>query len=413
MSMSSAAQFPRGFLWGAAGSGHQIEGSNVNSDSWLVEHVDGTLFVEPSGDACDHYHRFATDIALLAELGYNSYRFSVEWSRVEPAPGETSRAALDHYRRVLEECHAHGLTPLVTLNHFTTPRWFAGRGGWLDAEAPERFADYCATVTRSLGDAMPIAFTLNEPNIGAVMVSTGLVPPEVFGELPLNDVAARANGTPTFRMFPFCDVETAREQQRLGHESARQAIRSESSTTLVGQTLAVQDLVAVDGGEDERARAWHDTIGVYLPATVGDDIIGVQTYTRLRYGPDGLLPPSADAVVSMTGAEHCPPSVGGALRSIWETTGLPLYMTENGISTDDDRLRVELIDGAVDAMAACIADGIDVRGYTHWSIFDNFEWNWGHGPTFGLIAVDRATQARTPKPSAHRLGEIARANGSA
>jgi beta-glucosidase len=138
-----SAAFPQDFLWGAAGSGHQIEGGNVNSDSWLVEHVEGTVFHEPSGDACDHYHRYRNDIALLAELGLNAYRFSLEWSRIEPERGQFSVAELDHYRRVLGACHEHGVTPLVTLNHFTCPRWFAGLGGWESASSPELFARYC------------------------------------------------------------------------------------------------------------------------------------------------------------------------------------------------------------------------------------------------------------------------------
>lgn len=403
-----SAVFPQDFLWGAAGSGHQIEGGNVNSDSWLVEHVEGTVFHEPSGDACDHYHRYRNDIALLAELGLNAYRFSLEWSRIEPERGQFSVAELDHYRRVLATCREHGVTPLVTLNHFTCPRWFAGLGGWESASSPELFARYCERAVQHLGDLMPIALTLNEPNIGAVMNATGLVPPDVFGELPLNDVAARANGSDTFRMFPFCNIELSREHQSQGHRLARDAIRNTSPDTLVGLTLAAQHLVAIEGGEGHRDEAFFETIGAYLPATEGDDLIGVQTYTRLRYGPDGLIPPADDAIVSQIGAEHCPGSVEGAIRDIWAATGLPIYMTENGIATEDDTLRVELIEGAAAGMAACLADGIEVRGYTHWSIFDNFEWHWGYGPTFGLVHVDRITQARTPKPSARRLGEIAR-----
>ena len=411
--MSSASSaFPMGFLWGVAGAGHQIEGGNVNSDSWLVEHLPGTVFTEPSGDACDHYHRFEADIALLAELRLNAYRFSLEWSRIEPAQGEFSVAALDHYRRVLGACHEHGLTPLVTLNHFTAPRWFGGLGGWESPRSPEHFARYCERAVQHLGDLMPVALTLNEPNIGAVMNSAGLVAPEVFGGLPLNEVAARANGTDTFRMFPFCNIELSREHQSEAHRLARDAIRSVSSDTLVGLTLAAQHLVAAEGGDKHRDEAFRETLGAYLPATDGDDLLGVQTYTRLQYGPDGLIPPAADAVVSQIGAEHCPDAVEGAIRDLWEATGLPIYVTENGIATDDDTLRVELIDGAVSGISACLEDGIDVRCYMHWSIFDNFEWHLGYEATFGVVHVDRETQVRTPKPSARRLGEIAHTNGA-
>src|ERR1700722_15985585 len=135
----AAAKWPAGFLWGAATAGHQVEGSNVNSDVWMLEHVKPTIFAESSGDACDQYQRYAEDIATLARLGFNSYRFSLEWARIEPAPGEYLRAELDHYRRVIACCREHGVAPVVTFNHATTPRWFAAQGGWENAQSPEFF----------------------------------------------------------------------------------------------------------------------------------------------------------------------------------------------------------------------------------------------------------------------------------
>ena len=111
-------EFPKGFLWGTATAAHQVEGNNVNSDVWLLEHVPGSMYVEPSGDACDHYHRYRQDIAVLAELGFNSYRFSIEWARVEPEPGVFSLAILEHYRDMLRACHEHGIMPIVTFHHF-------------------------------------------------------------------------------------------------------------------------------------------------------------------------------------------------------------------------------------------------------------------------------------------------------
>ena len=129
-SAPASRQFPKHFLWGAATAAHQVEGNNLNSDSWLAKNVKPTIYAEPSGDACEHYHRFEEDIALLASIGFNSYRFSLEWARIEPEPGACSLAELDHHRRVLATCHEHHITPIVTFNHFTVPRWFAARGGW-------------------------------------------------------------------------------------------------------------------------------------------------------------------------------------------------------------------------------------------------------------------------------------------
>ena len=133
--------FPDGFLWGAATAGHQVEGGNVNADMWPMEWAENSSFNEPSGDTCDHYHRYPEDIATLAELGLTAYRFSLEWSRIEPEPGFYSLAALDHYKRMIESCLQQGVTPVVTYNHFTVPRWMAGRGGWNAPDAPARFAD--------------------------------------------------------------------------------------------------------------------------------------------------------------------------------------------------------------------------------------------------------------------------------
>ena len=162
--------FPEGFLWGTATSAHQVEGGNVYNDSWLAEHVPGSHYAEPSGDACDHYHRYPADVALIARLGLAAYRFSLEWSRIEPEEGEFSRAALDHYRRMLDACHEHGLTPMLTFHHFTSPRWIASAGGWEEPRTAERFARFCERSMRHLGDLVPYACTLNEPNLGGCCI---------------------------------------------------------------------------------------------------------------------------------------------------------------------------------------------------------------------------------------------------
>jgi len=141
------------FIWGSATAAHQIEGGNTNSDFWQLEHAGHGQFSEPSGDACDSYHRYDEDIRLLAEAGLKAYRFSIEWARIEPAPGEFSRAQLLHYRSMIDRCHAHGVLPIVTLHHFTSPRWFADGGGLRRVDAVERFASYVDYVSQILSDA--------------------------------------------------------------------------------------------------------------------------------------------------------------------------------------------------------------------------------------------------------------------
>jgi beta-glucosidase len=175
--------FPDGFLWGAATAAHQVEGNNTHSDYWLLEHVPDSLFREPSGDACDHLHRFAEDIEILRKLGLTAYRFSIEWARVEPEPGCFSRATLEHYRRVLAACRDRGILPCVTFHHFTSPRWMAADGGWQEDAAIARFARYCERVTAHLGDLVGMACTLNEPDIPMWLATMGLMPMGGFKEV--------------------------------------------------------------------------------------------------------------------------------------------------------------------------------------------------------------------------------------
>ena len=157
--------FPDKFLWGCATAGHQVEGNNTSSDLWLMEHLPESIFKEPSGDACDHYHLYPQDISMLADLGFNTYRFSLEWARIEPEEGFFSHAELEHYRRMLAACHEHHLTPLLTYSHFSIPRWFAFKGGWENPAAPDLYARFCEKATRHLGDLVGYASTFNEPDI--------------------------------------------------------------------------------------------------------------------------------------------------------------------------------------------------------------------------------------------------------
>ena len=159
-----AAPFPPGFLWGAATAAHQVEGNNVNSDYWVLEHLQPSPFAEPSGDACDSGHRFEEDIRLLAGFGLNTYRFSVEWARIEPEKGAFSRALLERYRRLAATCREQGLTPIATLHHFTSPRWLAGMNAWESGAAADLFARYAETVAQSISDLLGAVCTINEPN---------------------------------------------------------------------------------------------------------------------------------------------------------------------------------------------------------------------------------------------------------
>jgi beta-glucosidase len=381
--------FPDGFVWGTATAAHQVEGGNWNNDWWAWEHDPASPCAEPSGDACDHYHRYPEDLELLAGLGFGSYRFSVEWSRIEPEDGEFSSSALEHYRRMVDACHEVGMEPVVSLHHFTSPRWIASRGGWTEAETAERFGRFAARVAAHLGDRVSRYCTINEPNIVATMgYLVGIFPP---GE---HDPARRDQA-----ITVFVDA----------HRRAMAAIRAESDAR-AGLTLALPEWEAMDGGEEmlEAMRAPDED--PFFAAVEGDDYLGVQSYSRNRVGPVGILGPPDGAETTLMGYEFRPQALEHALRRAHAATGLPVLVTENGVAVADDARRVAFVAGALQGVLRCLADGLPVEGYTYWSALDNFEWALGYGPTFGLIGVDRSTQQRTVKPSAEWLGEVARRN---
>ena len=405
--------FPSSFLWGTATAAHQVEGGNVYNDNWVMEHKPGSPYIESSGDACDHYHRYREDITLLADLGFTLYRFSLEWSRIEPEEGEFSLAQLDHYRRMLATCHEHGITPMVTFHHFTSPRWLAASGGWEAQDTLEKFARFCERAMAHLGDLIPLACTLNEVNIGPLISAMTGTPLNAARTERWFDAAARSVGSDASRFTPFlyADAERGRATILAAHRRAVGAIKAGRGTCEVGLTLAMQDIQAGPDGEEMAAQMRRELLDVYLEGTRGDDFIGVQTYSRQRFGPAGPLRAEEGVERTQMEYEFWPEALEATIRYASAMTGLPVIVTENGIATDDDTRRIAYIERALRGVAACLRNGIDVRGYTYWSALDNFEWSHGYRPTFGLIAVDRRTQARTVKPSAHWLGRVARAHG--
>ncbi|AJT42015.1 glycoside hydrolase family 1 protein [Psychromicrobium lacuslunae] len=392
--------FPDGFLWGAATAAHQIEGNNVNSDWWVKEHTPGTSIVEPSGDAADSYHRYREDMKLLADAGLNSYRFSIEWSRIEPERGCVSRAEIDHYRRMVEAAHEFGLNPVVTLMHFTVPRWMHDAGFWRNPEAPELFARYTELALPVVSEGVDYVCTINEPNIAAMIAG---------GEDASNLVAYG---------LPNPDLHVA-DALLESHHRSREVLSSVSGLK-TGWTVATQAFhstgePSVDGGPsaDEKLREYgYPRDDWYLEQSAGDDFVGVQAYTRTFIGPQGPLPVSAEVETTLTGWEFFPPALEIGVRSAWELSGgVPVMVTENGIATADDSRRIAYTEDALQGLHAAIADGIDVRGYLHWSALDNYEWASGYRPTFGLIGFDRETFERRPKPSLAWLGSVAQRNG--
>ncbi len=405
-------EFPDGFVWGTAACAHQSEGGNWNNDWWAWEHDPRSPCVEPSGDAIDHYNRYAADFALLGSYGHNAHRFGIEWARIEPEEGEFSIVALDHYARVLDSLHDNGLTPFATLHHFSSPRWLAADGGWTDPRVVDRFRRYTDVVAKRLGDRIPFVCTINEPHIVAIIGYQGTGFPPGAGDVSLY--------APVTRNFIAA------------HAASLSAFKEHQPNAQVGLVLATSHYEAVDeASQAVRDRIHHRTVGVYHQALKdgmitdlgaeeeidglagASDFVGVNYYSRTQIdvsAPANTARPPADAEITQMGYEVVPQCFAPVLVEAARATGLPVFVTENGIGTDDDNQRVRYIATHLAAVRQAIDEGADVRGYIYWCAIDNFEWTFGFARTFGLIACDRTTFERKPKPSADYFGEICRAN---
>jgi beta-glucosidase len=398
--------FPDGFLWGVASAGHQIEGDNVDSDTWFLENVSPTIFREPSGRAADGWNRWEEDLDLVAGLGLNSYRFSVEWARIEPTEGTFSQAALDHYEAVVDGCLARGLAPAVTFSHFTSPHWFAKRGAWLDSASADLFARYCAVVMDRFGDRIAIAVTFNEPDLPEMLSWMDLPPFVAELERATLMAASEKAGVERYRVANVMlreDFPGMRAGLTAAHRAGKAAIKQRRPELAVGLTVAVIDDVAVPGGEVLRDRKRAEVYQHWLELAREDDFIGVQNYERAISGPDGEIHPPAGSVVNEQGTLVEPDSLRGAVEYVYSVAQVPVIVTEHGISTADDTVRAGFIEPALLGLESAIAHGVPVLGYFHWTLMDNFEWIFGYSRQLGLHTVDRITFERTPKPSAALL----------
>lgn len=411
---SQSPAFPQGFVWGAATSGHQTEGNNIASDQWLFETVEPRMAKTPSGDACNSFALWPLDLALVEAANLSSYRFSIEWPRIEPVKGEFSTAMLDHYRAMLEGCRARGIEPMVTLCHFTTPRWFAAGGGWKQGDAAQLFARYAARVMEHMGDLVGPVVTINEANVCNLL---GIGMPEGFFRAVGTTLAeaARQSGSEEFVLSNLVlpeDREAVTRGLLAGHAEGRAAIRKMAPHARVGVTIAVNDEQAVPGGETMRDTIRERAYGDWLRAAREDDFIGVQNYHRAVWGPDGKRHAPEGATVNFSGEEVYAPSLANAVRYVHGAVGKPIYVTEHGVGTRDDTIRQRLIVEALRHLRGAIAEGVPVRGYYHWSLLDNYEWGGEPENRFGLVTVNPVTFERTPKPSYATLAAIARTNGA-
>jgi len=399
--------WPDNFLWGVATAGHQIEGNNVASDYWLLENLSVTDFAARSGDACDSWVRWREDIALVKAMGLNTYRFSIEWARTEPEQGIFSLSALDQYRRMCAACRANGIMPIVTFHHFVSPLWFAKNGGWEAPDAPALFARYVTRATKAVGDLIGAACTMNEPNAQVTSYVMRDEKPSPKEPAMLAE-AKRRTGSDRFGAYFMGNAFKVRDGCLAAHRLGTEAIKSAVPGLKTGLTLALQDLIPGPGGEARYARIFEEARRPFYEACAADDFIGPQMYNRFFVGRDGYVPARAGVLANRWGAESPADVLPAVLREVQKHCGAPMLISENGIDTLDDRVRAQHLTASVGALKSALGEGLNVLGYIHWSLIDNFEWRSGYAPKFGLYAIDGTTFERTPKPSATVFRNIVR-----
>ena len=422
-------KFNSGFFIGAATAAHQVEGNNVNSDFWAQEQMVNTSYVEPSLDAVDHYNRYEEDLQLMAKAGLNAYRFSIEWARVEPQEGVFDEAAIAHYREVIACCKKNGLEPVVTLHHFSSPKWLISKGGWEAETTPADFARYTRYVMEQLGGELRYVCTINEANMG---IQVAAISKQIIAQLTKAQTSGSASesqiqmGLNIEKMLAnqeamaeenkvvfgvadpqcFTSARTPRGDELVmeAHKAARAVIREVCPHVKVGLTLSLHDIQALPGGEASAQTEWDEEFTHYLPSIADDDFLGIQNYTRTLHDANGSTTPPDGAELTQMDYEYYPQGLEHVIRRVAEEFHGDLLITENGIATSDDTRRVAFIETALAGVQNCIADRLPVKGYFQWSLLDNFEWQKGFSMQFGLIAVDRTTQKRLPKPSLAYLG---------
>jgi len=420
----SNQRLPDAFLLGCATAAHQVEGGLDNDWSRMErEHPERIKDGSVSGVACDHHARYRADLELLAGMDHNAHRFSIEWSRVEPREGVFDPVELRHYRDVVHTCRALRLEPVVTLQHFTLPTWLADRGGVLDPDAPRLFARFAAVCAEAIGAEVRWWITINEPSVLAVFgylygewpplrrgmrgflaALAGLARMHAAGYAAVHSVAAAHGWT--------AHVSIAHHERPMRALNPRSAL-DRAATLIPGWLFNRWFLRACRSGR------MLPPVGAGQPVAGlrgSLDYLGVNFYCeeRVRFNvgnPGGLFADNVtapDLPLSSFGWSIEPDALRRAVARLWGEFHLPIVITENGVADERDELRPGFIVDHLAAVCDALAAGVDVRGYLHWSSMDNFEWAEGYSRRFGLIAVDRQTMERIPKPSAALFAEICR-----
>ena len=420
-------RFPEGFLWGSATSAHQVEGNNVHNDWWAWEQAGKVK--ERSGLACDHYRRFAADFDLAAQLGHSAHRFSIEWSRIEPAEGSFDDEALAHYRAVVDALRQRHLEPVVTLHHYTNPLWVAQAGGWANPKVVDWFVRYVQRVVQQVGREVRYWVTINEPMVYVNMhYLEGIGPPgerDVRQALRVIEHLIRAHAA-SYHVLHRAASDTGRQPQVsiAKHFPVFVACRQWSPLDRAARWLT--DRIFNGAFLDALTEGRWSVPGVgswgIAEAKGTLDYLGVNYYGRqfTRW-----LPPSTGTWVGAScDLGHHPRQVPERTDMGWDVCPhaflqtllrgarlkLPILVTENGTSMVDDARRWRFIARHLAALGEACARGAEIIGYCYWSFMDNFEWAEGYGPRFGLVELDYPTQERRVRESAQRYAEVCRQN---
>lgn len=406
--MQTIKKFPEGFYWGAATSAHQVEGGIENCD-WAEAGRQGKVPV--CGRACDHYHRFEEDFDIAKSLGHNAHRFSIEWARIEPEEGKWDEKEIAHYREVLLALRARGITPFVTLWHFTQPLWFSGSGGFERKDSPEIFARYCEYVVAQLGDLFEHASTINEPNVWA---SHGWIygawPPFKRGrilwkKLGKEDGTSEKTGAVAshWHLWLYFKVE---RNLVLAHKAAYHKIKAVAPHVQVSVVKHVRVFMSAGGFlNDLKARVMQylQTYRFMNAVHKECDEIALNYYRHTIFG-DTRTYKKTDM-----DWEIFPEGTYQALK-VLARYQKPIFIAEAGLADEADTMRADYIKAQVKAVHQAIEDGVVVTGHMYWSLLDNYELALGFGKRFGLVAIDYDTLKRTVRPSAYVYKKICEEN---
>lgn len=432
--------FPEGFLWGAATSAAQVEGAwdegGRTPSIWDAAPAKKIKHGDDCRVACDHYHRWREDVALMQKIGLKSYRFSVSWSRVMPAEGQANPAGLRFYSELVDALLEAGIEPLVTIYHWDLPLWAQRLGGWKSERIVSLFADYARVVVDALGDRARWWMPMNEPSCFIMNGHMqGVHAPFARDYLALNRltrncmlafaaavevVRERAKLEPKVGLAFACSAYVPASEGAADLEYARKQT-FEQGPGLMGNGWWMDPILA---GRPVRAYGVYRTSEKDLPRIRQKlDFVGVNSYSPLNYadwGSDGSKPP-AGAPRNLLGWEVVDSTLYWTARFVHERYSLPVMVTENGLAANDwkaldggvhDPQRADYLVRHLRGLKRAASEGVPLLGYQHWSLMDNFEWAEGYDPRFGLVYVDFATGERTLKDSAAAYRRIIQTNGA-